>query len=214
MNDLLAAGCKVVQHTEEDRNVSPSVTSTSWLNPLVAAGYSGLNLIPQGTDYYRRIGDKVRLQRLDLRMFFEFSGERTPEVVRLVIYVNTQTDSTMPTNSNQSLLNWGTSYPTNGYNIREASKYIVLYDKLIVPDNFGAAQGYSGSVTYTDCVKCLELSFDLCDMPVTYNGPNGYSSQIVDNSINIQAICNDMQGNSGTSNTNVTYSYELYYTDF
>lgn len=125
----LASGVAALVNSESkylDTSMATPATSTAFVQCL--------NLIGQGTDYYQRVGNTIRISQLNIRGLFT-SVATTPAYgvnIRVVIFIDRESCS--GSNPAYTDLFTGSSLIAPYNLLTAASRFKILYDKLFTLD--------------------------------------------------------------------------------
>ncbi len=147
--------------------------------------------IPQGTGESQRIGRKITIVAIHLRLIFVFdeseqtdmtAGLHTHDTIRVMIYLDKQCNGTTA-NATDILV---TDHYLSFRNITNSSRFRIISDKIFDFNTSASAAG--GNLDQVSVMahknKTLKLSYKL-KIPIEYSGTTGNITEIRSNNIGI-----------------------------
>lgn len=142
-----------------------------------AAG-DGLVLVSQGTAKTQRIGNKIRVYQMRLTMIVSLPTSVVGDVMRIILYRDTQPNGTAPTVT--QILEQATLYS------RQAMDYT---DRIrILKDRFFNLNPQVGSVTVTTPILYHAKMSHKCNVDIKYSGITGAGSELQSDNFNYMII--------------------------
>lgn len=158
-----------------------AVSATGTINGDVTAA-NGIILIPQGDGESERIGRKVNITKIGVRMTFELPNTTTltnmSDVVRVILVQDKQCNGALP-----AVLDVLAGANFDSFNnLANSQRFHTLWDKTVALStmNLGTETGvahYAAPVT-----KCVS-KYIKCNIPIEYSGTTGNVSTIRSNNL-------------------------------
>lgn len=186
------------------------ISSSSISGPGSTGALVLMPLIAQGLDDGQRIGDSVRIKKIELRQFLSQSTAATAgDLFRTLIVYDKQANGAAPTFAQVITDNTAGGYlaigtPNNVYispGGMGTSRFKILYDKLNVFDQQVALAGTTSQISRENHIVLNKLN-----LPINYSGTGSTVASIASGSVYILTV--------GVNNTNVTSSVASWAIDY
>ena len=115
----------------EEKELVTTVTATAINNTGVV---SPISRIAQGTDYIQRIGNSIKMQRIEVRCRLFQHASATQTVVRCSLVRDLDGAGTIPTTADIYESVGAVSAPLTQFDFLNRKRFSVLYDELITLD--------------------------------------------------------------------------------
>lgn len=167
--------------------VSGGVTSTGTVNSLTS--------LAQGTNYTDRIGNSIKLQRIEVRMKVIMNSSSTGTLLRVILFRDLYQSGTAPGVTDVLNQNGSSNAPLQPYNWLLRDRIAIIYDEIVAlsgtGDNTAALNidvPHSGHVKYVGTTS-----------GAASNGPGSVYLLLV--------------SDEATNTPTVTYAYRVTFTD-
>ena len=154
-----------------------------------------LNIVPQGTNQSERIGRKIYIHNIRLRMTLTNTGtdfNNTDAIVRIILYIDHQANGAAATGDEILDNTIGPNLLDNFRNLAQQERFTVLWDKtwnLNSTSSNNAAAGGLISPTNRQLFTKFSHTFK-SPIPIEYSGVNGSLVEQTSNNIGLLYITN------------------------
>lgn len=158
-------------------------TLTAAVNGTVAGGSMQLlNGIAQGSDYNQRIGRRINIRSILIRMFISNGSTPASQPVRIILFHDAQTNGVDPTaNDLLGSASAGGSSTTAVNNLSNRDRFRIMMDKIILLQTNG------GTTSGTADRKYL-MKYKKCNLLTTYGGTGATVGAIISGAIYLLAV--------------------------
>ncbi len=105
-----------------------------------------LTYISQGTDYTNRVGDSIKLQRIEIRNSFVKSNSSVTTTVRCILFRDLDNYGSAPTITDVMQSSGAADAPLSSFKFLNRKRFSILYDELLIL----CANGDQGQVNEID----------------------------------------------------------------